>query len=60
MPELPLQRRQVVKHLARAGNPLLIGVDNDRWAINAVEAAHIHVALIEKPKRSLLAILLGS
>ncbi len=44
----------------RAGNPLLIGVDNDRWAINAVEAAQIHVDLIEKPKRSLLALLLGS
>lgn len=44
----------------RAGNPLLIGVDNDRWAINENEASHIHVDLIEKPKRSLLSLLLGS
>ena len=44
----------------RSGNPLLIGVDSDRWAINEGEASHIQVDLIKKPKRSLLAFLLGS
>lgn len=44
----------------RAGNPLLIGIDNDRWAINESEASHIHVDRLEKPRRSLLSLLLGS
>lgn len=41
----------------RAGNPVLIGVDNERWAINALEASHIHVDVVEAPRRSLLATL---
>lgn len=44
----------------RAGNPLLIGIDNDRWAINESEASHIHVDRVEKPRRTLLSLLLGS
>lgn len=44
----------------RAGNPLLIGIDNDRWAINRHEAEHIHVTRVEQPRRSLLALLRGA
>jgi Fe2+ transport system protein FeoA len=40
--------------ILRAGDPLLIGIDNDRWAIDEVEAARIHVDLIESPRRASL------
>lgn len=43
----------------RAGDPVLIGIDNERWAINGNEAAHIHVDLKSAPKRSLLSRLRG-
>lgn len=44
----------------RAGNPLLIGIDNDRWAINQYEAEHIQVDRVAQPRRSLLAMLRGA
>ena len=33
----------------RTGDPLLIGIDNDRWAINRSEATSIHVDILESP-----------
>lgn len=38
----------------RAGDPVLIGIDNDRWAINQSEAEHIQVDLLAPQRRSLL------
>lgn len=35
----------------RGGDPLLVGIDSERWAINAEEAARIHVDVLEKPRR---------
>jgi Fe2+ transport system protein FeoA len=43
--------------ILRAGDPILIGIDNDRWAINGVEASHIHVDLVTPRRRSLRAFL---
>lgn len=36
-----------------AGDPFLIGIDNDRWALNRSEASCIHVDLVERPRRGL-------
>ncbi|MGR8920870.1 MAG: FeoA family protein [Gammaproteobacteria bacterium] len=36
-----------------AGDPFLIGIDNDRWALNRAEAAAIHVDRLEAPRRGL-------
>ena len=41
----------------RAGDPVLIGIDNERWAINGAEAARIHVEPEPRPRRSLLSLL---
>lgn len=41
----------------RAGDPVLIGIDNERWAINGREAASIHVDLEPRARRSLLGLL---
>lgn len=40
--------------VVRGGDPLLIGVDEDRWALSSHEAASIHVDVLERPRRSLL------
>ena len=45
--------------ILRAGDPILIGIDNDRWAINGPDAARIHVDRLGEPRRSLLAFLFG-
>ena len=37
----------------RAGDPILIGIDNESWAINGREAAQIHVDVEDRPRRSL-------
>ena len=37
----------------QAGDPLLIGIDNERWALNRFEAATIEVDLLERPRRRL-------
>ncbi|MEQ9060212.1 MAG: FeoA family protein [Gammaproteobacteria bacterium] len=37
----------------RAGDPCLIGIDDDRWALNGTEAASIHVDVLERPRRGL-------
>jgi len=39
--------------ILRAGDPLLIGIDNDRWALNRTEASYIHVDVLERPRRGL-------
>ena len=39
-----------------AGDPFLIGIDNDRWALNHSEAAAIHVDLVEQPRATLRAL----
>lgn len=39
-----------------AGDPFLIGIDNDRWALNLSEAACIHVDLVDRPRRGLRAL----
>lgn len=41
----------------RAGDPVLIGIDNERWAINRNEAASIHVDLQPRRRRSLFGLL---
>ena len=41
----------------RAGDPVLIGIDNERWAINRNEAASIHVDLEPRRQRSLFGLL---
>ena len=41
----------------RAGDPVLIGIDNERWAINRSEAAAIHVDLEPRRRRSLFGLL---
>lgn len=41
----------------RAGDPVLIGIDNERWAINRSEAASIHVDLEPRQRRSLFGLL---
>lgn len=43
--------------ILRAGDPLLIGIDNERWAINRSEAASIHVDLEPRRRRSLFGLL---
>jgi Fe2+ transport system protein FeoA len=43
--------------MLRTGDPLLIGVDNERWAINQHEAACIEVDLLEQPRRTLMSLL---
>ena len=35
----------------RAGDPLLVGIDNERWAINRLEAALIHVDVLASRRR---------
>ena len=45
--------------ILRAGDPILIGIDNDRWAINGPDAARIHVDRLCEPRRSLRAFLFG-
>ncbi len=45
--------------ILRAGDPVLIGIDNDRWAINGPDAARIHVDRLAEPRRSLFAFLFG-
>ena len=40
----------------RAGDPCLVGIENDRWALNGNEAERIHVDLVEKPRRGLRAL----
>ena len=39
--------------ILRAGDPFLIGIDNDRWALNRTEASYIHVDVLEQPRRGL-------
>lgn len=41
----------------RAGDPVLIGIDNERWAINRNEAASIHVDLEPRRRRTLFGLL---
>lgn len=41
----------------RAGDPVLIGIDNERWAINRNEAACIHVDLEPRRRHSLFGLL---
>lgn len=41
----------------RAGDPVLIGIDNERWAINRNEAASIRVDLEPRRRRSLFGLL---
>ncbi len=41
----------------RAGDPVLIGIDNERWAINRNEAASIQVDLEPRRRRSLFGLL---
>ena len=41
----------------RAGDPVLIGIDNERWAINGTEAARIHVAPEPRARRGLFGLL---
>jgi Fe2+ transport system protein FeoA len=41
----------------RAGDPILIGIDNERWAINRNEAASIHIDLEPRRRRSLFSLL---
>jgi|GEM_PF-1155242 Fe2+ transport system protein FeoA len=42
--------------IVRAGDPFLIGIDNDRWALNYNEAAAIHVDVVEPPRSRLRAL----
>lgn len=39
--------------ILRAGDPCLIGIDNDRWALNRIEASSIQVDLLTPPRRTL-------
>ncbi|MEX2482594.1 MAG: FeoA family protein [Gammaproteobacteria bacterium] len=39
--------------ILRAGDPCLIGIDNDRWALNHIEASSIHVDVLTPPRRTL-------
>ena len=41
--------------ILRSGDPLLVGVENERWAINAAEASCIHVERTLTRRRSLRA-----
>lgn len=41
----------------RAGDPVLIGIDNERWAINRNEAASIHVDIEPRRRRYLFGLL---
>ena len=45
--------------LVTAGDPCVIGVDNDKWALSRVEASLIHVAPTKSIQRSLFAKLLS-
>ena len=40
----------------RSGDPVLIGVDDDRWAIEQNEAAAIHVEQLEPARRGIRAL----
>ena len=42
--------------ILQSGDPVLIGIDNDRWALNRLEAAAIHVDLLRSKKRFLSAL----
>ena len=39
-----------------AGDPVLIGIDNDRWALNRLEAPAIQVTPVAQPRRALRAL----
>ncbi len=44
--------------LVTAGDPCVIGVDNDKWALSQVEASLIHVSPAKSMQRSLFSKLL--
>lgn len=39
--------------ILRAGDPCLIGIDQERWALNQIEACSIHVDVLESKRRTL-------
>ncbi|MGE4616099.1 MAG: FeoA family protein [Gammaproteobacteria bacterium] len=41
------------------GDPVLVGIDKQQWAINRFDAARIQVDLLEEPPRSVLSFLSG-
>ena len=41
----------------RAGDPVLIGIENERWAINRCVASSIHVDLQARRRRGLFGLL---
>ncbi len=41
------------------GDPVLVGIDNERWAINRFDASRIQVDLLEEPRRSVFSFLSG-
>lgn len=45
--------------ILRTGDPILISIDNEHWAINRPDASCIHVDLLQNPRRSLLNLLFG-
>ena len=43
--------------VVHSGDPLLIGIDNDRWALNRIEASGIYVEMLKPNARGLRALL---
>ncbi len=41
------------------GDPVLVGIDKEQWAINRFDASRIQVDLLEEPSRSVLSFLSG-
>ncbi|MCZ6664911.1 MAG: FeoA family protein [Gammaproteobacteria bacterium] len=41
------------------GDPVLVGIDKEQWAINRFDASRIQVDLLEEPTRSVLSFLSG-
>ena len=39
--------------ILRAGDPCLIGIDQERWALNQIEACSIQVDVLESKRRTL-------
>ena len=39
--------------IVRAGDPCLIGIDHERWALNRAEASSIHVDVLAPQRRTL-------
>ena len=51
--ELTVRTEDGKSLILRAGDPCLIGIDQERWALNQIEACSIQVDVLESKRRTL-------